>query len=141
MHSLSLSCLFLCSPYLCLPSPFSFPLWLLSICISILHSITFPHPPHVAAALQLPLFPASSSTYYALFSQSVKAPWPPNVLRLLSAFLSLSLSFSLCLSLLYTHARSHTHLSIEIEIMIMYPSVCIKVLPLQKNPGRHEMQT
>lgn len=92
-------------------------------------------------ALQLPLFPASSSTYYALFSQSVKAPWPPNVLRLLSAFLSLSLSFSLCLSLLYTHAHSHTHLSIEIEIMIMYPSVCIKVLPLQKNPGRHEMQT
>lgn len=28
----------------------------------------------------------------------------------------------------------------EIEIMIMCPSDCIKVLPLQKKAGRHEMQ-
>lgn len=82
-------------------------------------------------------FSAASSTYYALFSPSVKAAWPPNVLLLLSASPPLYLS----LFLLHKCACSRTHLSMEIEIMIMYPSVCIKVLPLQKNPGGHEMQT
>lgn len=77
-------------------------------------------------------------SYNALFSQrhrSMKTASPQNTLVLLSVFLSMSLFLTL------THTHAHTkHLSMEIEIMIMYPSVCIKVLPLQKNAGRHEMQ-
>lgn len=47
-----------------------------------------------------------------------------------------SLSSYLCLSPSLTLTHTHTkHLSMEIEIMIMYPSVCIKVLPLQKMPA------
>lgn len=58
--------------------------------------------------------------------------------RPISASLSLSLSFSVsaCDSRTHTYTK---HLSMEIEIMIMYPSVCIKVLPLQKKAVRHEM--
>lgn len=37
------------------------------------------------------------------------------------------------------HATPHCS-GTEIEIMIMCPSDCIKVLPLQKKAGRHEMQ-
>lgn len=135
MHSLllalSLLRLFLCSPIYVLlflvPS-----LWFPSICVPILPSISLPH-----LLPQLSLFSASFS-YNALFSQkhrSMKTASPQSTLVLLSVFLSMSLFLTL------THTHAHTkHLSMEIEIMIMYPSVCIKVLPLQKNAGRHEMQ-
>lgn len=87
---------------------------------------------------QLSLFSASFSTYNALFSRSMKTASPQSILVLLR------LPIYVCLSHTHTrrHTRAHTkHLSMEIEIMIMYPSVCIKVLPLQKKAGRHEMQT
>lgn len=113
------------SIFLCGFSPSAF----LSSTPSLFLALPTSPPPCNSLCLPPPLPP---STPYFL---SVKAAWPPNVLLLLTASLSLSLY------LLHTHARSRTHLSMEIEIMIMYPSVCIKVLPLQKNPGGHEMQT
>lgn len=80
------------------------------------------------AALQLPLFSASSSTYYALFSECEGSVATKRAAAPLCLPISpLSLFFSVSLSLANTHARSCTHPSMEIEIMIMYPSVCIKV--------------